>query len=285
MAMKRSLELGSFALAAALIFGFVACDDSSGDDTTTATGGAPAVGGMSGGGVAGISTGLGGSTAGAGTADCNTNLLAVGLGDTGNWIGGDPTIATDNPCSIQGALYAYNDGDKDADGKPIPGTGRSCNPPDPIDCKSGSCTISGATIEDSTYVAWGCGIGLTLADPGDGTKTPFAGQTTGFQITIEGTFTQEVRIGYTYHNGSLDSTGIDKVAPFYSLKKPGTYQVMFKDVTCPDWDTAEGCQVSIAPYDLQIQVCGGEKAPQAGPFTLTITNITPVTGEGKTGPV
>lgn len=291
MAMKRSLELGSFALAAALIFGFVACDDSSDDNGGQAYGGATAAGGVVG--VGGLpETGVGGSTAGAGNPDCNTNLLAVGLGTSTNYIGGDPLLATDNPCGVQGALYAYGDSDKDASGAVIPGTAKSCTVPDPIDCTAGGCTIAGTTQVDSTYAAWGCGIGLVLNDDGTGKKSPFAGAAKGFRVTLGGTGTgQEVRVAYTYHDGSLTDAAND-VAPFWGgadgkstikLAAAGgstTYTIMFDDVTCPpDGWKKTGCTVSVAPFDLQFQVCGGTVA---GAYTFTVSDITPVT-EDVTG--
>jgi hypothetical protein len=52
------------------------------------------------------------------TCAANTNLIAEALGSTSsNWIGGDPASATDNPCGVQGAVYAISDAGLDS----IPG--------------------------------------------------------------------------------------------------------------------------------------------------------------------
>jgi hypothetical protein len=238
--------------------------------------GGSGMGGVSGdgGAVVGGDTGAGGSV----TSDgCGVNLLPSALGTSSNYVGGDPTLSTDNPCGLQGAFYAF--GDVDYDGPPS--SARSCTLPDPLDCRDGGCTISGATLVDSTYTAWGCGIGLVLNDSGDGAKLPYSGPTKGFRVTIGGSFTQEVRVYYTYHDGSLAGTQGHDTAPFLGGKngespihEPGTYTVMFDDVSCPDWESASGCQVTTAPYDIKIHIVGAESA---APFTLTVSELTPLT--------
>jgi len=267
MAMMRFVGLGLFAAGSLVMFGLAACSSSSSDDGGTGGGGGyVSVGG--GGGLTGV--GGGGGLAGATSATCGSNLLAGDLGATGNWVGGDATDPSDNPCGIQGAFYAYGDG-------------TSCTmPADNNPCSAGQCCITGATVVDSTYTAWGCGMGLSLNDSGGNpsVKSPYApgttGTATGFRVTLSGNSPAEVRISYTQ---VADTTGV--VSPFRNgstgasdVTVPGTYDVMFTDVSCPTWATTQGCTPGGSnPYDFQVGVAGGSVA---GAFNVCITELTPL---------
>jgi len=271
MAMMRFVGLGFFAVGSLMMFGLAACSSSSSDDGGTGGGGGYVPtgggGGLTGLGGGGGLTNMGGGT---GTATCGSNLLAGDLGTTGNWVGGDAADTSDNPCGIQGAFYAYGDGS-------------SCTlPPDNNPCSAGKCCINGATVVDSTYAAWGCGMGLSLNDSGGNpsVKSPYApgvdGTVTGFRIKLEGTSPAEVRISYTQ---VADTTGV--VSPFANgstgtsnITVPGTYDVLFTDVSCPTWGTTQGCTAGGPnPYDVQVGVAGGNVA---GDFNVCITELTPL---------
>ncbi len=278
--MKRMIELGSLALGAILMVSFAGCDDSSSDSDNTGggTGVGPGQGGgtlVAAGGGTGLATGQGGAAPGQGGGTgtnvgtpCGTNILAGELGAEGNWVGGDPASTEDNACGVQGALYAYGDG-------------TSCTlPANNNPCSGGVCTISGATVQDTDWSAWGCGIGLSLNDSGGSpsVKSPYAGNANGFQVTIGGSFVQELRVSYT---SSADTTG--QVSPFVggtnqgsTIAGPGTYTVLFSDVSCPPstWGTCN--PLTTTPYDLQFQICGGGPTGTVASYTLSITDITPV---------
>jgi hypothetical protein len=295
MSMNRLVGLGIFALSAYTIVNIAACDNSA--TTMTAQGGTPAAyggevgqGGGSTTGQGGGSTANGGSTGsgtpGACTAD--TDLIAdAATSTTKSWIGGDPASSTDDPCGVQGAVYAYSDDGLDKS----PGTSDdSVQSPakDPAasdpkgrlsPCNGTKCCISGQTSKwptsggtsDYTASVWGGGLGVSLGDPGGGgTKKAYAGSIKGFAVTISGTLNGQVlRIQYT-------QTATDTCAPYKQVTGPGTYQVLFTDATvaCPTWACTPACvKPTNAPYDLQVQVVGGDAA---GAFEVCIDNIKPI---------
>jgi Glycosyl hydrolase family 12 len=232
-----------------------------------ASGGNVASGGASGGNIASGGVVGSGGAAGSGRAGvCPSDPnLATHLG----WVGCDPTIATDNPMGIQGSVYGYGDN-------------TTCTPPmNP--CTGATCCISGATVVDPTFVAWGCGMGLELnATGGDASvKQPYTAATGPlgcFDITLTGSSGgNKVRIGFPY---AADMT--DKVSPFYEITQvvdSWSGRVCFADATCPTWDTMNRCMLG-DKYDLQIQVVGGELA---APFNLCLSNLVPLDASGMGG--
>jgi hypothetical protein len=183
-----------------------------------------------------------------------------------NWIGTNPTT-----CSVQGSLYAYGDGS-------------TCTSPSPISataCAAGAagCCIAGATVVDTTYAKYGCGLGLDLnASAGTApVKSAYAGSAKGFKITISGTVAtgQPIRIMY----GSLAATPTGGTDPYKQVTAVGTYSVLFSDATCPSWATAAQCSPvsGSGAYSLKVQVAGGSVAADpVGAFNLCITSITPL---------
>lgn len=298
MSMNRFVGLGVFALSSSVLITLAACDDSA--TTAAATGGTTATGtggsGTTATGNGGTSTGNGGTTAtgngGSGNTtpggcDASTNLIANALTSTTfNWIGGDGTLTTDNPCGVQGAIYAYSD--KGLDGA-IGGTDASVQSP-ALDTVAGGetrltpcsadkgCCISGATSKwpvsgtttDYTASVWGGGLGVSLNDPGEGgTKQAFAGSIKGLNVTVAGTLNGQVlRVGYT-------QTATDACAPFITQTSVGTFAVPFTgSIACPTWSCTPACvPPTSTPYDLQVQVVGGDSA---GAFDICITSITPI---------
>ncbi len=221
---------------------------------TPGAGGSPGVAGGSGGVASGgLSSGGTGGTA---TMEClNDPNLALDLG----WIGCDPASAEDNPMGLQGSIYMYHDG-------------ATCTSPvEP--CTATGCCIKGATAVDATFAKWGCGLGFELNSTGGDAsmKKAYAGTAKCFDIKLTGSSGgNPVRIAYT-QSDMMDG----KVAPFLELKPltagfAGT--VCFNDVTCPtEWVPKPDCALA-GPYDLQIQVVGGNTA---GAFDLCLTQLIP----------
>jgi len=206
--------------------------------------------------LGGAATTLGGTTAAGGSTTslaCGTNLLEGNLGTNNNWIGGDSASTADNPCGVQGAIYGFSDG-------------TSCTVPAAL-CSAGQCCISGATIVDATYAAYGCGIGISLNDSGGTTsvKSAYSGTATSFRITISGTSAAPIRIIFKQTASDTEE------APYEEVAGPGTYTLTFADPTCPTWATT--CTTGGPPFDIQVQVAGGDTA---GAFDLCLTELTPL---------
>jgi hypothetical protein len=243
------------------------------------------------------SDGEGGTTGGGGDkatdAECElgtTDILKVAAAsDSGNWIGGIDDQDNDNPCGVQGAFYAYSDPGTDGknngedDSLREPGFLKDTQYDNP--CAGGKCCISGETVlwpkaesggEINYKLNWGAGLGLTLNDGGESNpgKKAYSGSAKGFKFKLEGELAggQTIRIMYT-------QSETDENAPFSPLAAAsalGTEKtVLFEDVSCPNWatDCTESGYGGPNPYDLQIQVVGGEKA---GKFNVCLTSLIPV---------
>jgi hypothetical protein len=314
MSLNRFVGLGIFALSSS-IMALVACDDSTtvqpapntaqgGSTTTTPSGNggnsssststsSSAKGGStgstaSGNGGTSTATSSTGSTS-TGTCSSSTNLIAdADKSEKHNWIGGDPASADDNPCGVQGSIYAYGDTGLDKtqfnadDSVQEPKADADSAAADDYlsPCASGKCCISGKTTAwplvdgkaDYTAKVWGGGIGISLGDPGGGgAKGPYAGSITGFAIKLSGSLGgQTVRIQYT------QSADPNATAPYKELTKlpADPVSVEFSGVSCPSWATKDACSaVGANPYDLQVQVVGGDAA---GDFNLCIESISPL---------
>jgi len=286
MAMNRFVGLGILALSS-MAASFAACNDST---TAVATGGVTgsggiitAAGGNSGvvaaGGNSGVAKGGnlgtggvapavggaapatgGGGAVTPGACTAATNILGGDLGASGNWIGGDGAVATDDVCGVQGAVYGYGDGS-------------SCTVPTETQiCTTGKCKISGTTKVDTTYAAWGCGIGIDLKNSGAPANTAnlYAGPAKGFVITTSGDL-GGLSLRVQYKTNTSDTI----ISPFKEFTTLGALTVLFSDVTCPTWDTAVGCKPvsGTGPYALQVQVVG---ATLAATYSLSIDSITPI---------
>jgi len=145
-------------------------------------------------------------------------------------------------------------------------------------CTAAGCCIKGATAIDPTFAKWGCGLGFELNSTGglSPVKNAYAGAVKCFDISLTGSSGgNPVRLSYTQAAAMAG-----KVAPFLELKPltagwKGT--VCFDDVTCPtEWVPAPDCMLG-GPFDLQIQVVGGNSA---GAFDLCMTELVPHDGTG-----
>jgi len=230
---------------------FVACDGgASGPALAGSSGASPGTGGN-----AAVDAG---SRAGGGGASPG----AIELVSAEGWVGGDENESEDDPLGLQGAFYTYGDGVQCCEGTICEGQ----NP-----CATGQCCWSGTTVVDSTYAAWGCGLGLELSATGGGesVKRAYAGDATCFAISITGdSGGNKVRIGFTQFQ---DTTGM--VSPFIeilSIAGDWSGTVCFEDAACPTWASAEQCEITGEVFDLQIQVVGGERE---GSFDLCVDSI------------
>jgi hypothetical protein len=237
-----------------------------GSSGAAATGGSPATAGAQGtagtpatGGSVGTGGMSGGSAGSAGGGSDKPCLTDPNLALDGGWIGCDPASTADNPMGLQGSLYMYHDGS-------------TCTSPVEA-CGATGCCIKGATVVDSTFAKWGCGLGFELNSSGGtpSVKSAYTGAVKCFDIKLTGSSGgNPVRISYT-QSDMMDG----KVAPFLELTPltagwAGT--VCFNQVTCPtEWMPPPDCMLG-GPFDLQIQVVGGNAA---GAFDLCLTELFP----------
>src|SRR5690606_8097864 len=149
-------------------------------------------------------------TTGGGPVECtNTDLTTLPLDETG-WVAREC-----NSSGIQGAWYCYADN--------IAPT--SCvSGMVPYRAGAGMC-VSGETVMDDTFAAWGAGIGLSLNETGEGedgsasVKSAYnatMNEVAGFRISITGdTGGKPIRVGFT---GAAADTGLP--SPFWELPAP-----------------------------------------------------------------
>lgn len=200
-----------------------------------------------------------------GTRDCSPspNLCpSVNLVNSSGWVGANAALASDNPCGFQGAFYRYGDGRQCC-------AADSCLGVNP--CDQNGCCWSGNTVVDSSYAAWGCGLGLEFGGDGAGHKTAYAGPATCLALHVVGSSGgNKVRITYT----QSAQTPRGAVEPFIELPSVDggfTGTVCFADVRCPPWPGSI-CTNPGVPYDLQVQVVGGE---HNATFALCLTELVP----------
>jgi hypothetical protein len=219
--------------------------------------------GGNGNGSGGSANGSGGSGGGStGPVTCTTDLMTLRAGDGNNWIATAPTS-----CGVQGALYAFSDPTT------CPSTANVCA------AGSAGCCITGTTIIDSTYAAYGCGLGLDLNSSGgtSATKSAYSGSAKGFKITLSGSVSKGQPIRIMYSSAATDPSG--GTSPYKEVTDVGTYSVLFSDATCPTWATSAQCTPvsGSAAYSIKVQVAGGGAATDSvGPFNVCITSLTPL---------
>lgn len=191
---------------------------------------------------------------------CNTYLpLTQNLITADAWIGRRPDQSVDVWAGLGGPVYAFGDG-------------IACSP-DPLanPCDASGCHLTGATIFDDTFAAWGCGLGVVLRAEGEPlVKQPYSGPADCFRLRLTGTSGgADVRAQLTTN---AESTG---AALTHDLGPVDGYldaTVCMADFTCPQWGEQAGlCSPSQVPltsaYDLQVVVAGGMTA---APVDLTL---------------
>jgi hypothetical protein len=247
---------------------------STGSGNTSGTAGTTGSGNATGSGSSGT-TGSGNTSGTAGTGGPACVADPSNLVRAGGWI-----CDKDAADMIQGSWYSYGDG-----------AGHSgCTPASGNPCTSGTCCMMGATIVDSTYAAWGCGIGMELSSSGGTTpvKSVYAGPAKCFNITLTGNSGgNPVRIGFS----QSPTPAANAVAPYKEIPaftSGWSGQVCFADVTCPSFAVTAGTCTKAAgdgtPVDMQLQIPGGDRA---GTFNVCISKVEPVltggTGTGGSG--
>lgn len=132
--------------------------------------------------------------------------------ENGQWIGGIASDSSDDPCGVQGTVYAFSDPGVDAidctDDDAIRSPACYTNP-DVVysPCAEGRCCIRGATsaapAEAPDAPVWGAGIGLFLSMDESGDSNPYAGRARGFVAQISGNLNgQTLRFEYGAADGS-----------------------------------------------------------------------------------
>jgi len=224
-------------------------------------------------------TGSGGSTAG--TSGACTPGDPSNLVEPAGWI-----CDLSTPVMIQGSWYSYGDNANTPNSMCMPPTGNPCG--------AGGCCLKGATVVDTTYKAWGCGIGMELSSSGGTTpvKSVYAGPVKCFNITMTGNSGgNPVRIGFS-QSPTPASNAVSPYKEINAFTNGWSGQVCFADVTCPSWSvppmanpaTCMKTGTDGTPVDMQIQIPGGALA---GTFNVCLTKVEPVvsggTGTGGTG--
>src|SRR5262249_22713909 len=142
----------------------------------------------------------------------------------------------------------------------------------PYRAGSGMC-VSGSTIVDSTFAAYGALIGLHLANPANGDPVPYnaaAHGIIGFEVAVTGTFTQELRFSF------VPVLPYELTSPFVPIKAPGTYQIMMADAEVPaSWDVSNaGEKVNPASVTaVELFIAGGSAS---APFDVCISSLKPI---------
>lgn len=219
--------------------------------------------------------------------ECGGNILQGDLGARNNWIGGEATSGVDDPCGIQGPIYAYGD-EEEATAAGLPS---SCAiPNDPratISCDDARCCISGYSIEDRTYAAWGCGIGIGLKHDAEQVRLPYDEPgVIGFRYSVEGSLTegQYIRVHLKQPGSTEKSCGPFQGGSSWAgspidaaLLAQGPFQssLLFEEALC-SMDARASCGCTTAtptPLDIQFQVTG---AYVNGPFEFCLTELSPI---------
>jgi hypothetical protein len=233
---------------------------SSGRDATGGTqGGTAGAGGSSG----SPSAGMGGSGTPI-TCEGPRNELTI---DGTHWIPGDC-----NDYEIEGAWYCITDeiADDDCD--------HTTSQPRYDDQVVGYC-ISGTTILDAEFKAWGATLAFELHNDG-AAKSSYdatAHGVVGFELTVQGiTSGNPLRVTFT-----PTITGVDP-SPFVeypSLEyETRTLTTLIEDaIVPPEWEVASAGDVPdpTAIVDVQLQVVGAQRE---APYEFCITQVVPIVG-------
>ena len=167
---------------------------------------------------------------------------------------------TSNFYGFQGSWYCFDDGEVET----------SCVTDEPPFVDGEGMCLTGATIVDETYAAWGAGIGASLNDD-DGTKLAFDAEAAGikgFKFTISGDL-GGASLKFQVPRTSKDSES----PPEYEITKAGTYSVEFGDVEPPAHDTVGTEHDPAKLYELKWQISGGNVEAE---YEFCVTNVEPI---------
>jgi hypothetical protein len=176
-------------------------------------------------------------------------------------------------CGIQGSFYWF----ADSQGTTLTGVTQGSVPYRP---GSGMC-LTGRTVVDPDYQAWGAAIGLDLSY-NTNTNIQEAWDATaygvvGFRVTVSGT-TGKVPLRFQVE--SLASRPADTALPFVEIEAPGTYTVLFEDAHVPSsWDISNAGEAAdpSSIYSISLLVVGG--GDTASDFDVCLTSLRPIVGE------
>jgi hypothetical protein len=194
-------------------------------------------------------------TAAAGaTVELNTDQEPAIPMPEGGWFD-SPT----NYYGFKGSWYCFDDGVQPS----------SCVA-DTAPYVDGSMCLSGTTVVDTTFAAWGAGIGVSLADD-DGKKLAYDGEAagiSGFEVTISGTLD-----GLTLDFQIPQTTTDSETPPEYAITAAGTKKVDITDLVVPSWGENAGESPNLdALYELKFQIKGGEAE---GSYDFCIDSVVP----------
>ncbi len=240
-----------------------------------ATGGAVGAGGATGGSAGDVGAGgAAAGSAGAGPVMCtNTDKSMLPI-DMSGWVAREC-----NERAIQGPWYCYDDkNDRAADSLALSTCVQDVVP---YVAGMGLC-LTGHTILDTTYKAWGAGIALGLNESGDMGGTTASVKSaynatmngvTGFNVVISGdTGGLPLRIGFTTAAPQVGA------APFVEVPGAGSYMVNIVDANVPStWTTDPNAGLIADPasiYDMQIQVVG---ASADADYNFCVESVSPIT--------
>lgn len=168
--------------------------------------------------------------------------------------------ASSNQSCFQGSWYCFDDGEVPTDCvKDTP----------PWNATESAMCLKGSTIVDSTYAAWGAGIGASLNDQ-DGDKELFdaeAAGIVGFKFTISGELGDAV-LKFKVPRSTKDSDS----PPEYVLKV-GTNSVEFSDLAPPDWDEVGDDLDPAELTELKWQIAGGDVEAD---YNFCVSNLEPI---------
>ena len=169
--------------------------------------------------------------------------------------------ANSNQYGFQGSWYCFDDGELDT----------TCVTDEPPWVEGKGMCLTGSTIVDDTYAAWGAGIGASLNDD-DGTKLPFDAEgagITGFKFTITG----DLGGATLKFMLPLTSRESEDGPPEYTAKV-GANSVTFDDVVRPAWaDADQEAANAEALYELKWQIAGGEVEAE---YDFCVTDVEPL---------
>ncbi|MES1206518.1 MAG: hypothetical protein ABUS79_11325 [Pseudomonadota bacterium] len=252
-----------------------------GDNGNPGAGGSPGNGGSN--------PGAGGSRTGGTTG--NGGTPGAGGAHTGGSTGAGPACTPNDTQLVNANAYFCSSASVGLQGSIYPyGDGMSCaysptTPPAKDFCAGGKCCLMGTTKVDTTFAAWGCGIGVEMDDDCT-TKHVYNGPASCYQITLTGSSGGNVvRIAFT-QSPTPASGAVSPYTEIPAFTNGWSGMVCFSDVTCPGWATAAQCAktgTNGTPVDLQIQVSAGSTATTVGAYNVCLTSVVPMVSGGGGG--
>ena len=190
--------------------------------------------------------------------------------------------ASSNGCGAVGPWYWFKDAPASGSTLETKVTSTASNAT-PVMASGGKACLSGHTVVDSSFGAWGAGIGLDFNNPTGTQQQPYdyvSHGIGGFEITLSGSFPQGIKVQLT-QAALAKNEGV----PYVSVARPGTYRVRFADAFVPlSWSsTNAGAGVDPARFAaLQVMVNGSSLDSD---FSFCVESVIPlpVNDDGSMG--